>query len=408
MENKPETNIKVQMFGTFAVYYNGEVVLTENSRNNKVIFLLQYLLVRHGQYVKQSELMNKLRIDEEEHFDPAHTLKNLVYRLRKLIEASDLPNFEYITYKKSSYCFNSPFTMTSDYQEFDHLLQLINSPTTTEDERLSYGLQAISLYGGDFLSHSNNMPWVIAKSVHYQEKYLECISAVFDIYRHHNKLSLMNEIFETAIAFYPYDEHLRYLHITSLFLQHHYREAMNEYDFFNTLLLDEMGVSPSNEMLELFKEITSAMNLNATSIDLVRDEMAEPLKEHGALYCNYQYFVNTYRFVVRHAERSGGLAYLSLFTFNDVSKNSNNMESRRKEVTSSFHKAMKIALRRGDIYARYSSNQFIVLLMDINYENTKIVINRITEEFFHQLNSRNVRLTSQVISGIDINRIINK
>ncbi|MEY4028478.1 MAG: hypothetical protein RLZZ329_2198, partial [Pseudomonadota bacterium] len=55
------------------------------------------------------------------------------------------------------------------------------------------------------------------------------------------------------------------------------------------------------------------------------------------------------------------------------------------------------------IFALYIFNQFIVLLMDINYENAKMVVNRVNEDFFKHLHTRSVRLSQQIISGIDIN-----
>ena len=39
------------------------------------------------------------------------------------------------------------------------------------------------------------------------------------------------------------------------------------------------------------------------------------------------------------------------------------------------------ALRRGDLYTKYSSNQYLTLLLDIKQEDCQIVINRINSRF---------------------------
>ena len=76
--------LKVCMFGGFSIRY-GEKELTENSgRMKKVWALIEFLLAYRGNDVSQENLMEALWGDEE-FVNPLGTLKNLVYRARKLL-----------------------------------------------------------------------------------------------------------------------------------------------------------------------------------------------------------------------------------------------------------------------------------------------------------------------------------
>ena len=393
------------MLGDFSVSYNGATLVSENNRNNNVIHLFQYLLVKRNQAIRQDELIHNLLDDADEYDDPAHTLKNIVYRLRKFLAASGLPEKEYIYFQKGSYGLSPDITFDIDVEQFESAAKNAGSESLDEDSRLKFCMEAVSLYSGDFLPRSSNMQWVLPRAVHYQEMFLNCVKTADHILRRRQELEPVTGMLEKALSLYPYEEQLHISYISCLYGLNRVKDAISHYDYAAALLFNELGVSPSAEMQEIYNMVSESLNMTVNSIEDIRSDMNEESEERGAFFCNYQVFTNTYRVIVRQTERSGQSAFLLLMTLDNTGFAANTI-GKSKNISDALHHAIKISLRRGDLYTRFSPNQFIIMLMDINLENCKIVSNRITENFNKQVKDKTVRLNCQALSAIDINYVM--
>ncbi len=393
-------NFQIQMLGDFLVTYDGNILVSENNRNNKVVHLFQYLLINHGHPVRQDELISRLFLDADDYDNPVHTLKNIVYRLRKYLKESCLPDVEYIYYKKGAYGLSDGIECLLDVELFEEAVDSARK-VANPDQKLDDCLTAIALYKGDFLPKSSDMFWVAPRSLRYQQELRYCIDTANEILCSKGNEAAMLDILEKALYLYPYEEHFHALRIACLYRLGRIKEAVREYDFATTLLFDELGVSPSDEMRRLYEQITQTLHSAADSLDVIFEDLNENIHEKGAYYCNYQIFSNIYRMVVRHSERSGRSAFVVLidFEWNDKPR-----EARRQNESSALFNAIKMSLRRGDVFARYSPSQFIVLLMDINHENSKKVIGRISDNFYKQTKSR--KITCKVSSAIEPDRML--
>lgn len=387
------------MLGDFSVTYNGNILVSENNRNNKVIHLFQYLLVNHGHPVRQDELISRLFVDADDYENPVHTLKNIVYRLRKYLKECGLPDTEYVFYKKGAYGISDEVDCLLDVELFENAVRRARE-AVDPGEKLDHCLAAITLYDGDFLPKSADMFWVAPRSLRYQQELRFCVDTVFDVLCQRGDASAMMDILEKALYLYPYEEHFHALKISCLYRMGKIKEAVREYDFATTLLFDELGISPSEEMLELYDRITDTLHSEANSLEDILEDLNENIMERGAYYCNYQVFSNIYRIVVRHSERSGRSAFVVLIDFEG---NEEARDGKKQTDSGALFNAIKSSLRRGDTFARYSPTQFIVLLMDINQENSKKVIGRISDTFYKQTKSR--RFTWKIASAIDVERV---
>lgn len=392
-------NFKIQMLGDFSVAYNDNILISENNRNNKVIHLFQYLLINHGHPVRQDELISRLFLDADDYENPVHTLKNIVYRLRKYLKECGLPDEEYVFYKKGAYGISEDVDCLLDVELFENAVQRARE-AVDPGEKLDHCLAAISLYDGDFLPKSADMFWVTPRSLRYQEEFRFCVDLVFDVLCGRADHSTMMDILEKALYIYPYEEHFHLLKIACLNQMGKIKEAVREYDFATTLLFDELGISPSEEMLALYDQITGTLNADAGSLEDILEDLNENIMERGAYYCNYQVFSNIYRIVVRHSERSGRSAFVVLIEFEGKEEAK---DGKKQSDSGALFNAIKLSLRRGDTFARYSLTQFIVLLMDINQENSKRVMGRISDNFYKQTKSR--RFTWKIASAIDVERV---
>jgi len=101
-------------------------------------------------------------------------------------------------------------------------------------------------------------------------------------------------------------------------------------------------------------------------------------REVGAYRVEYEGFKRIYQFVARCIARTNQKVQTLLFTMEDDGEIS--IEDILKEMET-LESSIKDSLRRGDVCSHFSSNQFIVLLMDTDIQNGKLVAQRILESF---------------------------
>lgn len=388
--------LECKLFGGFSVTCNGNPVNFEGDPCKDARLILAYLLMKRGCTVSRDELSENLFGTGE---DPSLQLQNGLDRLRSVFEPV-LPGYE-VAAQNGPLGVAGGIACRMDAEEFEEYVKEALREDGNNEKRLGLCLKALEIYTGDFLPEFSGLAWVTPYVLRFQEMCYYCIKTVYRIYREKRDLLPMISLLEKVIGIYPLEEEFRILYISSLYSLDRIKEAVDEYDFFTTLLYDELGIGPSEEMIDLYKKITGTLNSFASSIAFIRTDMNEESKGRGAYYCNYQSFTNTYRFVVRHIERSGQPAYLMLLTFSDPGSDTVKLNKKMQKISLAFHNVARESLRRGDVYARYSPSQFILLLMDITEENCKIVTGRIQERFAAQFKDPDVALHFKVIPAAD-------
>ena len=400
-----EKRLRIKMLGGFSVYYGDIPIITERSRNSKVVQLLEYLLVMRHRAVPQEELTDILLHDADSD-NLNNVLKNLVYRLRKLFLLEGVPDVEFVYYKKGCYGFTDAVPIWMDVEAFIETAEKTRDMDLSDEDRLQLALESLTLYGGDFLPRLSGEPWAMVRTVQYQGIYRDCIQLAYDLLANQGEYLQILELVHRATILYPYDEALHGLHISCLFELRRYKEALEEYETVANMLMDELGIRPSQELQDLYRNISARMQPFSDSVMEIREGMSEEEYRDGAYYCNYYDFTSTYRFIVRHMERSGQSAFLMLCSMvpSDMATLSNN--KRVAELASAFRKAAEFSLRRGDVYTRYSTGQFLLLLMDINQENCHLVAKRLRANFYNGYRGKNITFYYKVISVADMDQVM--
>jgi hypothetical protein len=136
----------------------------------------------------------------------------------------------------------------------------------------------------------------------------------------------------------------------------------------------------SEDLVELYKQIIDETNDAQMDLSFIASRLQEDMVP-GAFYCEYALFKEIYRLMTRMMERSGQSAYLCLVSVTD--KNGKQIVNTKKqnEAVGRLRTAIQFSLRRGDVFTRYSVSQYLILLSSINYENTEMVLRRITDNF---------------------------
>lgn len=396
-----DNKIIVQMLGGFSITYEGKPVSLERSSITKATQLLQYLIYYRGKKIPREALINIL-YNEYDISNPANNLKVNLFRLRKLLASSHLPNYDYISFKSGMYSFSSEIPIEIDAEQFDAFATQAQNPDISDEEKIVLLQRAIECYSGKFLPMLLNEPWAVVESVRYRDIYLKCISQASDLLKRTGDLALRLDICSRAVHIYPFDEEMHLLRIECLLDMKRYADALAAYDEATKLFFEELGVSPSPKMLSIYRQMTSNIKLETSTVEHIKETIRETEGINGAYYCNYLGFVDSYRFISRVIERSGQSIFLSLFTLTNIQGDPLEAGEKLIESAEALHNVISGALRRGDLYTRYSPNQFLVLLVGINYENCSIVSDRIFFRFRDEKKIRGVRLQHSATSGADV------
>ena len=195
-ENKP-------IFRCWAtlITYDGNLCL-ECSTNTNATRLLQYLLYNKGKSVSRDKLIEILYTNSHIS-NPHNNLKVNIFRLRKILKSSHLPEGNYILYKSGMYSWHSNLEMEIDAWTFRQIAEEAADFRKPSEERCSLLIKAIDMYHGDFLPMAAMEPWVAFESVKYRDIYLSCVHEVCQLLSASGKLEDALEIAQGLAGFIP-------------------------------------------------------------------------------------------------------------------------------------------------------------------------------------------------------------
>lgn len=128
-----------------------------------------------------------------------------------------------------------------------------------------------------------------------------------------------------------------------------------------------------------------------TVINLIRQRH----EHHGAFQVDYGEFAHIYEFVTRISERNQQKTQLLLFTL--FSSDGSDIRLERMETAMQcMEQAICKSLRGVDVGTRYSSSQFLVVLMGAERENIRVVTDRIIQNYFKLYGGKDITVTFDV------------
>lgn len=133
-----------------------------------------------------------------------------------------------------------------------------------------------------------------------------------------------------------------------------------------------------------------------TDLDHVRTMIEAGMREEaGALNVEYKEFRQIYNYISRYISRNNQAVQTVLFTCSG--KNGQYPETTvLEDVMNKLENSIVLSLRAADVSARYSSSQYIVILMDADIENGKMVAQRITEQFYREYSGQEITLSYNI------------
>lgn len=382
MESKPV--LQIRMLGGCSLTYGDKTIGDVNYHVKKPWMLLAYLITFRSQEVPVDELINLL-YPGEQGARPTGALKTLVYRVRELLEELDLPDSrEMILVTRGSYAWNAGVPIRLDTDLFELACQRAGTAWLTPEERLEICMSALALYRGDFLSKAAGERWVSRLAPYYHSMYVRLVQTTAGLLSDQDRWEDVIQVCGRAIQIDSYEESFYYHLIRGLIKTGQVRQALERYKRMYSIFYTELGVPPSNQMIELYQEISrertrdvarEGEDLAAVSRFLLREDRLT-----GAFFCELEVFADIYNLEARSIARSGRSVCLAMLS---ASMRDGSTPPLRMlgGYMDKLGDCIQASLRRGDVVSKYSVSQYILLLPAPSADKGKIALDRIISQF---------------------------
>ena len=392
--------LQAKMFGGLQIHVGDQYLVEKGGRVNKPIELLVYLLLNIGAQITNEQLMEALWGDDEVE-NPAGALKNAAYSLRRLLTKVGLDQ-ECIITRDRQYAWNPDVPVDLDVDRFNKLYEAaMQNPVVTDEEMVRCCREALALYAGDFLPGLSDRYWLMTRASTLRQRYLNMVLHLSDRLLASDERSGAEEVMNLcsrALLLEPLSEDIYLRHFTALRKLDMKAAVLSYYPVVANMFLDEVGQPLPESVREIYRWAAEGANLPMEDIRHIQKDLDEITRDdrpiRGAYFCPYEVFKHMYHMVVRNATRNSEDVILLLVTLVPL-------EAPKQEmirVMLSVKELIKNMLRKGDVFARYSRNQYVLMLSVKNTDDYKIVRDRLLTRYEKSGMSQVLRM--QVTIGI--------
>ena len=397
--------LTVKTFGDFQILDEEHILNDEKLRSDMLKKLLIYLLIHREHPVSVRELSEVLwREDEIE--NPVGALKNLMYRLRTIMKKSISEDSFFVT-GQGTYAWNNDIAVELDIELFEGHYKKAKA-AKSKAQAIQYYESAVALYKGEFLENTLDNHWAVTLSTYYHSMFLSAVKALAELYMKEERYQDIEDVSVHALKLDRVDEELHCYHIMSLIKANKFELAMKRYEEASKILQEALGIYNSTKLQQVQKELLKmSKGTEAQALENIHEDMVEEEESVGVYFCGYPIFREIYRLEVRKNSRLGESEYVVLFTveLNDGLKAENDKVKKYviEQGMKNLKNTLKKVLRIGDVAARYSDSQFIVLLPTCTYESSVAVAKRVTDHFSVYDKNSKIKIKTEYEQLSDVN-----
>ena len=374
-----DRTVRIRMLGEFLLSWGDVTVSARGSRSYRIWLFLAYLLYHHDRMLSREELLELLDDDPERNGDPLRMLRNIRWNARRTLEPlSDALDAELILSKGGDSGWNPEVPAELDVERFEELCARADG-CGDPAERIALLRQALSLMKGGFLEQLQGDFWVSQMAAHYQSRYVDIVLETLPLLLESGCWREAADLSRAAIRTEPYHEDLyRYL-IRSLMGMESYQEAEAAFQALREKLA-ELDILPDGETQSLYQELLHYVGDRSISPDVIRERLREQSLPTGALVCDYPTFRMFYQVEARSADRRGDAIHIGILSVSG--REGKELSDRSlKKAMDQLRTAIHETLRVGDVATRCSASQYILMLVQANFENSRMVCDRVVRHF---------------------------
>lgn len=380
--------IRIQMMNEFTVYINEQKADHLVSKSRKGVALMQYLILHQGQPVPNYRLLATLW-DEEKSSNPENALKTLVSRLRALLNQVSPDLGKCIVADRGAYHWQSLPGMTIDVYEIEEIFAQLT--TLREDSSVRRDLYArlMKIYAGDLLQNEPQNEWALARATTLHNRYMSSVYAYVEMLKTEDNYKEIVNVCRAALDVDNFDDRLHMELMTALIKTNRTNEALIQYKHVMHLHYRYLGVQPSDDMQEFYKQIVHAGKTLEFNLESIRNELKESGEQRGAFVCEYAVFKEIFNLQMRNLERLGSTMFLAVIMVGNMSGQP--MDTIKQDnIMQGLLEILKNNLRKGDTITHFSPTIFALLLPTVNYTTGNLVMERVKRLFYRKYPNSNV------------------
>ena len=386
--------IRIQMMGTFTIYINEHKADRLVNKSPKGMALMQYLILNRTQSVPTYQILATLW-DEEKSANPENALKTLVSRMRALLNQISPGLGKCIVSDRGAYHWENLPGMTVDVYGIERIFEELSSKNEDDAKRRKLYDQLMKLYVGDLLQSSEQYEWALARATALHNKYIVAVYGYVELLKQENNYQEIINVCRSALDVDNFDDRLHMELMSALIKTNRNNEALIQYKHVMHLHYRYLGVQPSEDMQEFYKQIIHAGKTLEFNLESIRNELRESGEQRGAFVCEYAVFKEIFNLQMRNLERLGSTMFLAVVMVSGLSGQP--MDAIKQDnIMTGLLEILQQNLRKGDTITRFSPTIYALLLPTVNYTTGNMVMERVKRLFYRKYPNSNVTFNYRV------------
>lgn len=383
-------DVKIQMLGGFSVYVNGKLIADNTSKLTKPWQLFCYLVLHRDKFITNRKLISMLWADDML-TDPANVLKNAVYSLRKELCGGESVTDSPIIYSTGGYRFDPAVKLKLDIDDFTDLCKNAKESEEKQEEKQKLFSLAVEAYTGDFLPQLDQELWAVPMALDYRRQYMDVVHDLCEQFWHSCKFEELLAITNNAVKVEPLDEKTMVYLFRAMDALKMYRVIVTTFSRMSQMFDDALRGEVPSEAQKIYNSASERINKTEQDIIVIKTELSGSEQasrpQRGAYFCSYSNLRHMYALMKRAAERNAQVLVLALFTFS-AAKGVKATQHDLVRAMAEFKVVSMNTLRKADTIARYSRNQYAMLLSVKSLDDGRLVRDRILASFANAAASR--------------------
>lgn len=388
-----KNTLRVTTLGGFSVIWNGEHLEGKlGAIGGQFRYLLQVLLHSGPEGISREQL-EAILFEGADLSDVHHSLRSAIYNAERKLKKLGLPDVDFIECRHRTFSWTKNIPVVEDAALFDDLLRQA-SGQRDQDAKLELLLRAAALYGGEFLPEHAESLWAVSEKVRMRKSFCACVEEAASLLQMRQDFRRMEELGRRAAKVDPLSD-WETVTMEALAAMGRFEDAQRLYDSTVDLYLREIGVKPSQRMLEPLEKLADQMRHYYAPLEDIQLYIAQETNDArvGGYLCPYPVFRGIYQFVGRMLERSGQAVFLMLCTMVDGKDNPLCEGKILDTLEPKLESAIRLSVRQSDTVSRYGKGQYLVLLLNTTREDCEIVQRRIDRRFREDAHRTHVHYT---------------
>lgn len=372
--------VEVHLLGTFEIYVDNQLVSAPIVRSKKLRRLVEFLILNRNRAVPNEEVIEALW-SKRQNKNPRNALKILIHRLRSgLIEGGAPEDLEFLLTRQCTCRWNPEIQCMYDFEKFGALCSTSLNDHANEDVLYIRLCSACDLYHGKLMEDAAGELWQEEISARLHEKFLYAADRLIKMLDKRRMHAESLKLCRRVLSIDPTQESIHESYIFTLAQAGHNQEAIQYYRNWTAQYYNKIGKQPPESLHQLYQQIVETERKTSADIDLICEELREKESIPGAFVCSYEIFREVYRLEVRSMVRYNSCTAIALLTINDAGQQPPEDRVLTKAMLQ-LMECVRISLRRGDMVARYSPTQIVIMLPTATIEMGEAVCERINRNF---------------------------